>query len=424
MQRVIDYWRGLVADLAEAESNSPEDLRAVGDLWYPVMRMRILSAVHDSAERKLGPCDLPADHAEQVARRVWNDLVSAMHKRAMPEMWPEYAAVITTLRPWLAARFGVDTAKVASRLEKSSSAELMDIADVAYNALYPEPLPSRDEHVARGAISAFLFSGRAWPDLGTWAPFTLYSITARYFEQGHYLGPKLCSSESEILDLVEFAPYGADWARSVVSRRAQTRTVVSYLRVLNTILKREPLPQDASLVSRRLTLVEWLSDPEARLARMVAVQGAEVSDGVVWRAFRGEERRVMLDVLRAATGEAKYPAGLPEAQRRAALERLVEAMEALALRTELVVTVTERNGKRGVEWASAVVGARAPKAFKSLQLGLLAAISSRKEIASSAGPVKRNRTLRSLYRTLEIAASPGAGVTLLAAGPPAFAQGE
>lgn len=424
MPKVIDYWRGLVADISEAESNSPEHLRDVEDLWYPVMRMRILSAVHDGAERKLGPCDLPSDHAEQVARRVWKDLVAAMHKRAMPEMWPEYAAIITTLRPWLASQFDVDSATLANRLGKLSAGELADLGDVAYNALYPVPLPSRDEHVARGAISAFLFSGRAWPDLGTWAPFTLYSITARYFEQGHYLGPKLCSSESEILDLVEFAPYGADWARSVVSRRAQTRTVTSYLSVLDTILKREPLPQDASLVSRRLTLVEWLTDPEARLARMVAVQGAEVSDGVVWRAFRGEERRVMLDVLHAATGKAKYAADLPEAQRRAALERLVEAMEALALRTELVVSVTERNGKRGVEWARAVVEARAPKAFKSLQLGLLAAISSRKEVASSAGPAKRNRTLRSLYRTLEIAASPGAGVTLFAAGPVAFAQGE
>lgn len=423
MPRVIDYWRGLVADIAEAESNSPEHLRAVGDLWYPVMRMRVLSAVHDGAERKLGPCDLPADHAEQVARRVWEDLVAAMHKRTKPEAWPDYAAVIVNLKPWLASRLCVDSAELSGRLAGLSASELTDLGDTAYVALYPEPLPSRDEHVARGAISAFLLSGRAWPDLGTWAPFTLYSITARYFEQGHYLGPKLCSSESEILDLVEFAPYGAEWARSVVSRRAQTRTVDSYLNVLDTILRREPLEQDASLVSRRLTLVEWLSDPEARLARMVAVQGSAVSDGVVWRAFRGEERTMMLQVLHAATGKANYPAGLPEAQRRTALERLVEAMEALALRTELVVTVTERNGKRGVEWARAVVEARAPKALKTLQINVLTAIASRREIASTAGPAKRNRSLRSLYRTLEVAASPGAGVTWLAAGQAAPSQG-
>jgi len=411
MPKVIDYWRGLVADVREAESNSADDLREVGDLWYPVLKMRVLSAVHDSAERKLGPCDLPAEHAEQVARRVWSDLVAAIHKRAVPEAWVEYAGVIRDLKPWLAQRFGMDPEAALRDLSRRPAAEVDNIAEDAFAALFPNPLPSREEHVARGAILAYLFKNRPWPDLGTWAPFTLYSITARYFEQGHYLGPKLCSSESEILDLVEFAPYGPAWARRVVRKRAQSRTVESYTAVLNAILNREPLPQDSGVVSRRLTLVEWLADPEARLARMAEFQGRFVTEGVVWRAFRGEERSVMLQILRAATGEAPYPEALPETQRRAALERLVEAMEALALRTELVVTVTERNGKRGTEWARAVVEARAPKAMKSLQLSVLSAIAARKDVAVSVGPARRNRTLRSLYRTLETAAAPGAGVS-------------
>lgn len=411
MPKVIDYWRGLVADVREAESNSAEDLRAVGDLWYPVLKMRVLAAVHDGAERKLGPCDLPAAHAERVAVRVWNDLVAAVHKRAVPEAWTEYAEVISLLTPWLEKRFGKSPEAVLEALARKSASDVDDLAEEAFAALFPTPLPSRDEHVAKGAISAYLLKNRPWPDLGTWAPFTLYSLTARYFEQGHYLGPKLCSSESEILDLVEFAPYGKAWARKVVEKRAQARTVASYLDVLNAILNREALPQNASLVSRRLTLVEWLSDPEARLARMAEYQGSFVTEGVVYRAFSGSERTVMLQVLNAATGKGEYPASLPEAQRRAALERLVEAMEALALRTELVVTVTERNGKRGAEWARAVVEARAPKALKSLQLGVLSAIAARKDVPANIGPARRNRTLRSLYRTLETAAAPGAGVT-------------
>lgn len=424
MPKVIDYWRGLVADVREAESNSAEHLRTVGDLWYPVMKMRVLSAVHDGAERKLGPCDLPAAHAEQVAQRVWNDMVAAVHKRAVPEAWPEYAEVIDALTPWLEKRFGEHAEVVLETLSRRSASDVEGIAEAAFSALFPDPLPSRDEHVAKGAISAYLFKNRAWPDLGTWAPFTLYSITARYFEQGHYLGPKLCSSESEILDLVEFAPYGREWARRVVQKRAQTRTVESYLGVLNAILGREELPQNASLVSRRLTLVEWLSDPEARLARMAEYQGRFVSEGVVYRAFSGVERETMLSVLRAATGEAEYPASLPEAQRRSALERLVEAMEALVLRTELVVTVTERNGKRGTEWARAVVEARAPKSLKTLQLGVLSAIAARRDVPSNIGPARLNRTLRSLYRTLETAAAPGAGVTICSPDEPAFAAAD
>ncbi|HEY3266833.1 MAG TPA: hypothetical protein VGM37_07900 [Armatimonadota bacterium] len=410
MSRVIDYWRGLIADIREADSNSPADLRVVGDLWYPALRMRVLAAVHDGAERKLGPCDVPAAHAEQVAHRVWDDLVAALHKRAVPEAWAEYAAVIACVRPLLAQRLGVAEDLVRGTVANMSGADVDDLAEFAFGAAYGQPLSSRDEHAVKGAINAFLLQDREWPDLGTWVPFTLYSLTARYFEQGHYLGPKLCSSESEILDLVEAAPYGRKWACEVVRRRAQTRTVESYLTVLNAILDRAPLPSDASLVSRRLTLVEWLSDPEARLTRMVEAQGMRASEGVIRRAFAPAEHRLLSEVLLAALGHGSYPAELAEAQRRTTLERLVEAMEAMALRTELIVHVAERNGKRGSAWAKAVVAARAPKAQKMHQLALLTAIATRKDCRSLYGPVQRNRTLRSLHRTLAIAARPDAGL--------------
>lgn len=415
MPKVIDYWRGLVADVKEAESNSAEHLRAVGDLWYPVLRMRVLNAVHDGAQRKLGPVDLPAAHADQVAARVWIDLIGAIHKRAMPDMWADYAGVIACVRPWLAARLHVSEDGLRGKILSMSAGDVDDLAAAAFTANYPNPMPSRDEQATRGAINAFLYQDRPWPDLGTWVPFTLYSLTARYFEQGHYLGPKLCASESEILDLVEVAPFGSEWARQVVSRRAQNRTRESYLSVLNAILDREELPSDNSLVSRRLTLVEWLSDPEARLARIAEVHGATVSEGVVRRAFPAEERETMLGVLHAATGKSAYPAEMTEQQRRTSLERLVEAMEAMALRTELIVQVTERSGKRGADWAKAVVEARAPRAHKSHQLSLLKAIASRKDARSLLGPSQRNKTLRSLHRTLEIAARPDAGVSFEAA---------
>jgi hypothetical protein len=411
MPKVIDYWRGLVADVKESESNSAEHLRAVGDLWYPVLRMRILSAVHDGAQRKLGPVDLPAMHAEQVARRVWLDLVTAVHKRAVPEAWADYACVIERVRPWIAARLNTNAEHLSGKILDLSATELDDLGASAFVALYPEPMPSRDEQAVKGAINAFLYQDRPWPDLGTWVPFTLYSLTARYFEQGHYLGPKLCASESEILDLVELAPFGAEWAHQVVSRRAQARTMESYQNVLSAILKGEPLPQDNSLVSRRLTLVEWLSDPEARLARMVEVQSLPVSEGVVRRSFATEERDAMMQVLRAAVGQGTYPAEMSEQQRRTSLERLVEAMEALALRTELIVQVAERSGKRGADWAKAVVEARAPRAQKNHQLTLLKAIAARKDARTLLGPSQRNKTLRSLHRTLTVAARPDAGVT-------------
>jgi len=412
MPKVIDYWRGLVADVKEAESNSPEHLRAVGDLWYPVLRMRVLSAVHDGAQKRLGPVDLPAAHAEKVAVRVWSDLVCAIHKRAVPEAWADYAAVIARVQPWLAQRLSVRHDGLREKVAALPAGEIEDLGADAFSALYLEPLSSRDEQMVRGAINAFLHQDRAWPDLGTWLPFTLFSLTARYFEQGHYLGPKLCASENEILDLVEVAPFGCEWAQQVVSRRAQNRTRESYLGVLEAILDRRELPQDNSLVSRRLTLVEWLSDPEARLARMVEVQGPRASEGVVRRSFSGEEREVMLSVLRAATGEGSYPSSLNEQQRKTALERLVEAMEALALRTELILQVTERSGKRGADWAKAVVEARAPRAMKNNQVTLLQAIAARKDARALLGPSRRNKTLRSLHRTLVVAARPDAGVTL------------
>lgn len=163
MPKVIDYWRGLVADVKEAESNSAEHLRAVGDLWYPVLRMRVLSAVHDGAQRKLGPCDLPAAHAEQVAKRVWNDLVAAMHKRAVPEAWSDYAAVIARVRPWVAARLGVAAEGVSGVAARMSASEVDDLASDAFQALYPEPLSSRDEHAVKGAITAWLYQDRPWP---------------------------------------------------------------------------------------------------------------------------------------------------------------------------------------------------------------------------------------------------------------------
>jgi hypothetical protein len=412
MPKVIDYWRGLVADVKEADSNSAEHLRAVGDLWYPVLRMRVLAAVHDGAQRKLGPCDIPAAHAEQVAKRVWNDLVAALHKRAVPEAWSDYAGVIALARPWLAARLAVPAAEVMGRVARLSATELDDLAGEAYDALYPQPMSSRDEHAVKGAINAWLLQDRPWPDLGTWIPFTLYSLTARYFEQGSYLGPKTCSSEAEILDLVELAPYGAEWAREVVRKRAQTRTVESYLGVLNAILARETPEAGASLVSRRLTLVEWLADPEARLARMVEVQGAARSDGVVHRMFAEDERGVMLQTLAAATGKGEYPAEMNDQQRRGALERLVEAMEALPLRTELIVQVAERGGKRGSAWAKAVLEARAPRSLKSHQITLMNAIAKRHDARALFAPTQRNKAWRSMYRTLDTAARPDAGIQL------------
>lgn len=410
MAKVIDYWRGLVADVKEAESNSAEHLRAVGDLWYPTLRMRVLSAVHDGAQRRLGPVDLPAAHAEQVAVRVWNDLVAAIHKRAVPAMWADYAEVIARVRPWVAGRLGVSEDALAARLPAMSASEVEDLAAAAFASVYPEPMSSRDEQATRGAINAFLYQDRTWPDLGTWVPFTLFSLTTRYFEQGHYLGPKLCASENEILDLVEAAPFGAEWARDVVIRRAQNRTRASYLNVLNAILNGDEMPAENSLVSRRLTLVEWLSDPEARLARMVAVQGETVSAGVVRRSFPADEQEAMLQTLHAAAGDADYPRGWTEQQRRTALERLVEAMEAMALRTELIVQVAERGGKSGADWAKAVVEARAPRAGKSHQLTLLKAIAARKDSRTLLGPSQRNKSLRSLHRTLTVAARPDAGV--------------
>lgn len=412
MPRVIDYWRGLVTDIREAQSNSPEHLREVGDLWYPVLRMRILTAVHDGAERKLGPVDLPAAHAEQVARRVWNDLVAAMHKRAVPEAWTDYAAIITRLRPWLAGALKVSESDVRNAVAALTTAEVETLSAEAFPVLYPNSLPSREEQVVRGAINAFLLQDRPWPDLGTWVPFTLYSLTARYFETGHYLGAKLCSSESEILDLVEIAPYGRDWALNVVRRRAQARTVESYSQILSAILDRSELPQTSSLVARRLTLVEWLSDPEARLSRLVEVQGLAVSEGAVRRGIRGEDRDRMLAVLMAAVGKGAYPEALNEEQRRAALERLVETLEACPLRTEMLVHVAHSGGKRGAAWAKSVVTARAGRSERSRQLALLQAITSRKEIRLPLGPSQRNRSLRALYRTLSVAAQPGAGVKL------------
>ncbi|HOC31544.1 MAG TPA: hypothetical protein PKK84_04835, partial [Armatimonadota bacterium] len=104
MPKLIDYWRGLIADVRTAESADPEHLRQIGDLWYPVLKMRVLSAVHGGAEKVLGPSDMPAEHAETVAREVWNDFVVAAHKRAVPQAWPEYAQVIERLIPWLAGQ--------------------------------------------------------------------------------------------------------------------------------------------------------------------------------------------------------------------------------------------------------------------------------------------------------------------------------
>jgi hypothetical protein len=412
MPKIIDYWRGLVADVKEAESNSAEHLRAVGDLWYPVLRMRILAAAHDGAQRKLGPCDLPAAHAEQVAKRVWNDLVAALHKRAVPEAWSDYAAVIAVARPWIANRLNVPVADVRGAIQRLDASKLEDLSLDAFCALYPEPMSSRDEQVTKGAITAWLLQDRPWPDLGTWVPFTLYSLTARYFEQGYYLGPKICSSESEILDLVEAAPYGAEWARSVVRKRAQSRTVESYLGVLNAILAREAPEPGGSLVSRRLTLVEWLSNPEARLTRMVEVQGAATSEAVVRRAFAEDERGMMLQMLSAANGQSEYPEDMSDQQRRAALERLVEAMEALPLRTELIVQVAERGGKRGSAWARAVIEARAPKSLKTHQMTLMNAVAKRQDTRTLLAPAQRNKTWRSLHRTLEVAARPDAGIQL------------
>lgn len=412
MPKVIDYWRGLVADVKEAESNSAEHLREVGDLWYPVLRMRILSAVHDGAQRKLGPCDIPAAHAEQVARRVWTDLVTAMHKRAVPEAWADYSSVISLVRPWIAQRLHTTDSEVRGVLTRMSAGELDDLASDAFLALNPNPMPSRDEHAVKGAITAWLYQDRPWPDLGTWVPFTLYSLTARYFEQGAYLGPKTCSSEAEILDLVELAPYGVEWARAVVTKRAQARTVGSYLGVLNAILARETPEAGPSLISRRLTLVEWLSDPEARLARMVEVQGRDRSEDVVRRMFAEDERGSMMEVFTAAlTGEA-YPAEMPDQQRRAALERLVEAMEAVPVRTELIVQVAERAGKRGSAWAKAVIEARAPRALKAHQMKLMTAVAKRQDARALLPSAQRNRAWRSLYRTLETAARPDAGLQL------------
>jgi hypothetical protein len=410
MARVIDYWRGLVSDIREARSNSPEHLREVGDLWYPVLQMRVLAAVHSGAERRLGPVDLPAAHAEQVARHVWQELLAAMHKRVAPHMWPQYAAVIASLVPWLCRRLGVEEGALEESLLRLTSSQLENLADEAFRALYPAPLPSRDEQTARGAITAFLYRNRPWPDLGTWIPFTLYSLTARYFEQGPYLGLKRCNSETEILDLVEMEPFGRRWAEDVILKRAHARTAPSYLDVLHRVLDGRELPAGGATIARRLTLVEWLSDPEARLARLVAVQGTRLSESVVARSFRAQERPLLLGVLRAAAGIGAYPDGLDSDARRTALLRLLEAMEGCAVRTELLVHSGRGGDKRGAEWARSVVRARAPRSDARRQAALLDAIVARRDVRAI-GPVsQRTRSLRSLHRLLRTASRPDAGI--------------
>lgn len=410
MARVIDYWRGLVADIREARGNSPEHLREVGDLWYPVLQMRVLAAVHSGAERRLGPVDLPAAHAEEVSRRVWDELLAAMHKRAAPQMWPQYAAVIAPLVPWLCRRLNVAEDALEDALSGLTPSRLDGLADEAFFALYPKPLPSRDGQTARGAITAFLYRNRPWPDLGTWVPFTLYSLTARYFEQGPYLGQKRCSSESEILDLVELEPFGRRWAEDVILRRAQARTAASYIDVLHRVLDGRELPAGGATIARRLTLVEWLSDPEARLARLAAVQGARLSESVVARSFPPHERPLLLAVLRAAAGNGPYPGQLDTDARRNALQRILEAMEGCAVRTELLVHAGRGGNKRGVEWARSVVRARAPKADARRQAALLDAIIARKDIRAIGSVSQRNRSLRSLHRLLRTASRPDAGI--------------
>jgi hypothetical protein len=128
--------------------------------------------------------------------------------------------------------------------------------------------------------------------------------------------------------------------------------------------------------------------------------------------FVEDERGVMLQTLAAATGAGEYPAEMNDQQRRGALERLVEVMEALPLRTELIVQVAERGGKRGSAWAKAVLEARAPRSLKSHQITLMNAIAKRHDARALFAPTQRNKAWRSMYRTLDTAARPDAGIQM------------
>ncbi len=409
MPKLIDYWRGLIADVRTAESADPEHLRAIGDLWYPVLRMRVLSAVHGGAEKVLGPSDMPAEHAETVAREVWNDFVVAAHKRAVPQAWPEYAQVIERLIPWLAMQLHCRESDVDETAAGLSVIDLEDLTTEASSVLTDRKASSREQQSVKGAVRAYLWRDREWPDLGTWAPFTLFSLASRHFEHGKYLGPTLCSSENEILDLVNLAPYGRNWAQDIVRQRAQTRTVDSYLTVLNAILDGTELPHNSGLVARRLSLAQWLADPEMRIRRMIDVQGMVDCEKAISRRFSGTARTAPLLALRVANGTAEWPVVFSAEDRKALLERVVESLEACAIRTELIVQTAQGGRKRGIDWAKAMVSARSPRSERKNDLGLLATVASRSAVPPRLHASERNRSWRRMYRTLANAARPDAG---------------